>query len=54
MTYDNERSVKAKVDYLKSQRLGGAMIWSLDYDDFTGQFCNRGKYPLLSTINKVS
>ncbi|KAF6036173.1 Cht3 [Bugula neritina] len=52
VTYDNERSVKAKVDYLKSQRLGGAMIWSLDFDDFTGQFCNRGKYPLLSTINK--
>lgn len=24
------------------------MIWSLDLDDFTGKFCNEGKYPLLS------
>ena len=26
------------------------MIWSLDLDDFNGQFCGEGKFPLLATI----
>ena len=26
------------------------MIWALDLDDFTGGFCNEGKYPLFNTI----
>lgn len=33
------------------RKLGGAMLWSLDMDDYTGRFCNQGNYPLLSTIN---
>ena len=52
VTYDNERSISAKVDYINRMGLGGAMIWALDFDDFTGQFCNRGRYPLLTAINK--
>ena len=28
------------------------MVWSLDLDDFTGKFCNNGKYPLLNVINE--
>ena len=27
------------------------MIWSLDLDDFSGRFCNSGRYPLLSQID---
>ncbi|XP_067945859.1 chitinase-3-like protein 2 [Watersipora subatra] len=52
VTYDNERSMKAKVDYINRMQLGGAMVWALDFDDFTGSFCNKGKYPLLKAINK--
>lgn len=26
------------------------MVWSLDLDDFSGTFCNQGKYPLINTI----
>jgi len=28
------------------------MIWSLDFDDFSGAFCGQGKYPLLTTVKK--
>ena len=52
-TYDNVRSIKAKVDYINEMELGGAMVWALDFDDFTGKFCGDGKYPLLKAINEV-
>ncbi|XP_059184822.1 chitinase-3-like protein 1 [Centropristis striata] len=49
--FDNDRSYDAKVDYLKSRQLGGAAVWTLDMDDFSGQFCEQGKYPLLSHLH---
>lgn len=30
--YDNVRSIKKKLDFLLSRKLGGAMIWSIDTD----------------------
>ncbi|KAI8063346.1 glycoside hydrolase superfamily [Gilbertella persicaria] len=33
LTFDNVKSLQAKVNYVKSQKLGGAMIWSLEMDD---------------------
>jgi chitinase len=54
VTYDNRQSMMDKVDYINSLNLGGAMIWTLDFDDFSGSFCNEGKYPLLKTINQVN
>ena len=53
VTYDNKQSMMDKVDYITRLGLGGAMIWTLDFDDFTGKFCNEGRYPLLPTINQV-
>ena len=32
ITYDNERSLKAKGDYVRSKKLGGMMIWELGQD----------------------
>ncbi|RNA08660.1 acidic mammalian chitinase-like [Brachionus plicatilis] len=29
------------------------MIWSLSLDDFSGAFCNEGKYPLINAIREV-
>jgi len=42
-----------KAKYVKENGLGGAMVWALDFDDFTGSFCGQGRYPLLTAINKV-
>uniref|UniRef100_A0A8D3E9W3 Chitinase, acidic.1 n=1 Tax=Scophthalmus maximus TaxID=52904 RepID=A0A8D3E9W3_SCOMX len=48
--FDNQQSYDAKVEYLKSRQLGGAAVWTLDMDDFSGQFCEQGKYPLTSHL----
>ncbi|KYO34245.1 acidic mammalian chitinase-like [Alligator mississippiensis] len=48
--YDNQKSFQIKVDWLKKNNFGGAMVWTLDLDDFTGSFCGQGKYPLITTL----
>lgn len=48
--YDDQKSIKIKVEYLKKLGLGGGMIWSLETDDFRGK-CHGHKYPLLTIIN---
>ncbi|XP_028853732.1 acidic mammalian chitinase-like [Denticeps clupeoides] len=48
--YDNVKSFNIKLDWLKQNQFGGAMVWSLDLDDFSGNFCGQGRYPLINTI----
>lgn len=48
--YENERSLKIKVDYARSKCLGGIMLWALDFDDFKGKYCNKGNYPLMNAV----
>ncbi|KAI3379773.1 hypothetical protein SNEBB_002045 [Seison nebaliae] len=51
--YDNKESIRLKTNLVKSKGLGGAMIWTLDFDDFSGQFCDDGKYPILRTVDET-
>ncbi|KAM3617867.1 uncharacterized protein V6R79_012174 [Siganus canaliculatus] len=51
--FDDKKSLEAKVSYLKAHNLGGAIVWSVDLDDFSGQFCGMGKYPFISHLNNI-
>lgn len=51
--YDNIKSFNIKIDWLKKNNYGGAMVWTLDLDDFTGTFCKQGKYPLITTLKNA-
>lgn len=50
--FDDERSLGIKGDWLKSEGLGGVMIWSVDMDDFRGN-CGTDKYPLLNSLTET-
>ncbi|XP_058054145.1 acidic mammalian chitinase [Anopheles bellator] len=50
--YDDLRSVQLKVQYLLHHGLGGAMVWSLETDDFRG-VCGGGQYPLMHEIRSL-
>ncbi|XP_063064589.1 acidic mammalian chitinase-like [Engraulis encrasicolus] len=51
--FDNQESFTNKVQYLKKAGFGGAFIWALDLDDFSGQFCGQGNYPLISHLRSL-
>ncbi|XP_067863876.1 acidic mammalian chitinase-like [Heptranchias perlo] len=52
VAYDNPRSFADKVEWLTQNNYGGAMVWTIAMDDFTGDFCHQGRYPLISTLHK--
>jgi len=44
VTYDDPESFRKKIDVVEGKKLGGAMFWAIDLDDY------RGGYPLISTV----
>ena len=51
--FDDERAIRIKMDWLKRNNFGGAMVWTVDLDDFTGTTCgNDVKYPLIGAMRE--
>lgn len=50
VSFDDVDTIEKKMALLRKWKLGGAMVWALDLDDFNNQ-CGGGSYPLLKTIN---
>merc|ERR1739838_674521 len=48
--YDDKESFAAKVQWLSANNLGGASVWTLDFDDFNGAHCADGAYPLVNQL----
>ncbi|XP_077695695.1 acidic mammalian chitinase-like [Eretmochelys imbricata] len=51
--YDNPKNFAIKAKWLLENNSGGAMVWAIDLDDFTGTFCGEGKYPLMNSLKSV-
>lgn len=51
--FDDERSIRNKMKWIKDNGYGGAMVWTVDMDDFTGTFCGEVKYPLIGAMRFV-
>ncbi|XP_068144040.1 acidic mammalian chitinase [Drosophila tropicalis] len=49
--YDNPASIELKMQLVESRNLGGAMMWSIETDDFRG-LCGES-YPLLKAMNRA-
>ncbi|KAL8597655.1 hypothetical protein ACOMHN_031590 [Nucella lapillus] len=50
--YESPDSLRLKVRYVKKKEYGGAMVWTLALDDFTGSHCGEGPFPLTRAINE--
>ena len=49
--FDNPKSLIYKIDnVVKKNSLRGVMFWSIDLDDFSGQHCGQGEYPLMNAV----
>ncbi|XP_072043496.1 chitotriosidase-1-like [Amphiura filiformis] len=50
--YDDVMSLYEKAQFIQTRGLGGGMVWALDLDDFSGQFCGEGPWPLMTNVKK--
>ena len=49
--YDDVKSMAIKAQWVNTMDLGGSMVWSIEADDFRGDYGD--KYPLVSTIKRI-
>ncbi|KAH9365375.1 hypothetical protein HPB48_011413 [Haemaphysalis longicornis] len=50
--FDDEQMIREKARYILSKRLAGAMVWTVDNDDFRGQ-CGGEQSPLITALRKA-
>ncbi|XP_069122708.1 chitotriosidase-1-like [Argopecten irradians] len=52
VSYDDMESISVKANYIRSKGLGGAMVWTVDMDDYSN-VCGDGPYPLMNKLKEV-
>lgn len=52
ISYDDNESLTLKSQFVKDLGLAGAMVWSIETDDFLG-VCGNGKFPLLKVVSSI-
>ncbi len=52
VSFDYSMSVVQKSAYIRSKKLGGAMVWDISQDDFAN-ICRSGTYPLIKRISRA-
>ncbi|KAG4071657.1 hypothetical protein HA402_011811 [Bradysia odoriphaga] len=52
ISYDDSESLTLKAQFVKDLGLAGAMLWSIETDDFIGN-CGKGKFPLLNVVSSI-
>lgn len=51
--FDDERAIRNKMQWIKTNGFGGAMVWTVDMDDFKGEVCGGNvKYPLIGAMRE--
>jgi chitinase len=51
--FDDERAIRNKMSWVKENGYAGAMVWTVDMDDFNGTVCGSGvKYPLIGAMRE--
>ncbi|KAI0984270.1 hypothetical protein GJ496_004892 [Pomphorhynchus laevis] len=53
ITYDSPLSAARKAVFIKYNGYGGAMFWTLDFDDFNGKFCGGLKFPVINAVRQI-
>ena len=51
--YDDVESIRLKSQWINTMDLGGAMLWSIEADDFAGDYSNGNRYPIISEIKRI-
>lgn len=49
--FDDEKAIRNKMKWIKENGFAGAMVWTIDMDDFTGTICGgKVKFPLIGAM----